>query len=244
MHLEDLGLHGDVERRRRLVGDQHLGVVGDRHRDHHALAHAAGELVRVLLGALVRLRDADDVEQVDRLAVRRRLRRVLVGAGSSRRSGRRSSAPGSAPTAGPGRSSRPACRAPIASACSAAPTSSTPATVAEPEIFADGGSRPSRPRNVTDLPEPRLADDARPSRRAPTSRSTPRTACTSPLSVLNETRKSRSERTGSARHGQPAPPGELGVGGVTQTVADEVDADRDAARAARTGTRRATSSRS
>ena len=48
--VEDLRLHGDVERRRRLVGDQHVGVVGDGDGDHHPLAHAAGELVRVLRG--------------------------------------------------------------------------------------------------------------------------------------------------------------------------------------------------
>ena len=46
--LHDLGLHGDVERGRRLVGDEHLRVVGQGHRDHRALPHAAGELVRVL----------------------------------------------------------------------------------------------------------------------------------------------------------------------------------------------------
>ena len=40
--LEDLRLHGDVERRRRLVGDQEIGVVGERHGDHHALALTAG----------------------------------------------------------------------------------------------------------------------------------------------------------------------------------------------------------
>ena len=45
--LEDLRLDGDVERRGRLVGDQQLRLVGQRHRDHRALAHAAGELVRV-----------------------------------------------------------------------------------------------------------------------------------------------------------------------------------------------------
>ena len=45
--LEDLRLDGHVERGRRLVGDQQLRVVGQRHRDHRALAHAAGELVRV-----------------------------------------------------------------------------------------------------------------------------------------------------------------------------------------------------
>ena len=57
--LEDLRLHGHVERRRRLVGDQQLRVVDQRHRDHHALAHAAGELVRVGVDAPARLGDAD-----------------------------------------------------------------------------------------------------------------------------------------------------------------------------------------
>ena len=44
--LEDLGLDRDVEGRRRLVRDHELGLEGEGHRDHHALAHAAGELVR------------------------------------------------------------------------------------------------------------------------------------------------------------------------------------------------------
>lgn len=35
---EDLGLKGDVKRRRRLVGDQHLGATGKRDREHDALA--------------------------------------------------------------------------------------------------------------------------------------------------------------------------------------------------------------
>ena len=45
--FEDLRLHGDVERGGRLVGDQQVGLVGERHRDHHALALAAGELMRI-----------------------------------------------------------------------------------------------------------------------------------------------------------------------------------------------------
>jgi hypothetical protein len=44
--LEDLRLDRHVERRRRLVGDQHARLARDRDRDHDALAHAAGELVR------------------------------------------------------------------------------------------------------------------------------------------------------------------------------------------------------
>ena len=52
--VEDLRLHGDVERGGRLVGDQDFGLAGERHRDHHALAHAAGELVRIFVDAPVR----------------------------------------------------------------------------------------------------------------------------------------------------------------------------------------------
>ena len=44
--VQDLRLDGDVERGGRLVGDQQLGVVGERHGDHHPLPLAAGELVR------------------------------------------------------------------------------------------------------------------------------------------------------------------------------------------------------
>ena len=40
-----------VERRRRLVGDEQLRVARERHRDHHPLAHPAGELVRILVDA-------------------------------------------------------------------------------------------------------------------------------------------------------------------------------------------------
>ncbi len=36
--VEDLGLDGDVEGRGRLVGDEQVGLAGERHRDHHPLA--------------------------------------------------------------------------------------------------------------------------------------------------------------------------------------------------------------
>ena len=44
--LEDLRLDGDVERGGRLVGDQQVRLVGQRHGDHDALALTAGKLVR------------------------------------------------------------------------------------------------------------------------------------------------------------------------------------------------------
>ena len=49
--VDDLGLHRDVERRGRLVGDQQLGPAGQRNGDHDPLAHAAGELVRIIADA-------------------------------------------------------------------------------------------------------------------------------------------------------------------------------------------------
>ncbi len=63
--VEDLGLHGDVERGRRLVGDDEPGVEGERHRDHDALLLAARELVRVVVHADLGLGDADAPQHVD-----------------------------------------------------------------------------------------------------------------------------------------------------------------------------------
>ena len=62
--LEDLALDRHVQRRRRLVGDQQLGLAGQRHRDHHALLLAAGELVRVARQTPLGLGHADLGEQL------------------------------------------------------------------------------------------------------------------------------------------------------------------------------------
>jgi hypothetical protein len=56
--LHDLRLHGDVERGGRLVGDDHVRVVGHRDGDDHPLAHAAGQLVREVVQPLARVGDA------------------------------------------------------------------------------------------------------------------------------------------------------------------------------------------
>ena len=64
--FDDLRLDRHVERGRRLVGDEHARVVGDRHRDHRALSHSARELVRVLVDAPLGERHADELEQLDR----------------------------------------------------------------------------------------------------------------------------------------------------------------------------------
>ena len=81
--VEDLGLDRHVERGRRLVGDQQLRVAGERDGDHHALAHAAGELVRVVVEAPCGVRDADLLEQLDRALAARRPSSCRGGAAAS-----------------------------------------------------------------------------------------------------------------------------------------------------------------
>ena len=61
--FEDLRLDRHVERGRRFVGDQELGLVGNRHRDHRSLAHASGKLVGVLVHSFARVRYPHDVEE-------------------------------------------------------------------------------------------------------------------------------------------------------------------------------------
>ncbi len=56
--VEDLRLDGDVERGGRLVGDQQPRAAGQRHGDHGALAHAAGQLVRIVVDPLLGRGDA------------------------------------------------------------------------------------------------------------------------------------------------------------------------------------------
>ena len=69
--VEHLRLDGDVERGRRLVGDEQLGLAGERERDHHPLLQPAGELERIVVDAARAVGDADRVEQLDRPRARR-----------------------------------------------------------------------------------------------------------------------------------------------------------------------------
>ena len=69
--LDDLRLHGDVERGGRLVGDQQVGLVGERHGDHDALALAAGKLMRIAAEPALRIRNADLRQHFQRPRARR-----------------------------------------------------------------------------------------------------------------------------------------------------------------------------
>ena len=64
-HLEDLRLHGDVQRGGRFVADQQVGVVGDGDGDDDPLALTAGQFVREGPRAPFGLGDADEFEQFD-----------------------------------------------------------------------------------------------------------------------------------------------------------------------------------
>ena len=61
----DLRLDRDVERGGRLVGDDQARLAGKRQGDDDALAHAAGELVRILVETLLGRGDAGLLEQPD-----------------------------------------------------------------------------------------------------------------------------------------------------------------------------------
>ena len=78
--VKDLRLDGHVQGRGGLVGDQQLGVAGQRHGDHDALAHAARHLVRVVVDALFGRGDAHLAQQVDGAFARLLLADLLVGA--------------------------------------------------------------------------------------------------------------------------------------------------------------------
>ena len=77
---EDLRLDRHVERRGRLVGDQHRRLEREAHGDHRALAHAARELVRVVVDPLLGAGNPDRLEQLDRALAGLGLGDVAVGA--------------------------------------------------------------------------------------------------------------------------------------------------------------------
>ncbi|MNL08402.1 hypothetical protein D3C87_1291200 [compost metagenome] len=76
--IENLALNGDVERGRRFIGDQQFRPGSERHCDHHALAHATGKLMRILVKATGRVGNTNLFEKPDRLRPCLLLRKALV----------------------------------------------------------------------------------------------------------------------------------------------------------------------
>ena len=194
--LEDLRLHRHVERGRRLVGDQQLRVADQRHRDHRALAHTAGELVRVVVVA-ARRRSGCRPAPASRRAL---LARACLGdlVVHPVRLGDLVARPcrtGAAPTADPGRSSPSRSPRSARMSSSAGGTSSWPSSQISPETC--GVACPCAGRGcawlVTDLPEPDSPTMPRISPRS-SSNDSPSTLLTMPSSVGKCTRRSSTTR--------------------------------------------------
>jgi hypothetical protein len=62
--IDDLRLHRHVERGRRLVEDKEPRPPRHGHRDHHALAHAARELVRIRVEHALRIADPELAQEI------------------------------------------------------------------------------------------------------------------------------------------------------------------------------------
>ena len=66
--FQNLRLYRDVQRGGGLVGNQKIGAADRRHRDHHALAHAAGQFMGILLQPLAAFGNAHQFEYFDSTA--------------------------------------------------------------------------------------------------------------------------------------------------------------------------------
>ena len=76
--IEDLRLDRYVECGRRLVGNQDVGLVGDRHRDHHPLSLAARELVWISTEPALGVWQTDQPQEFEGPLARRCRSQVLV----------------------------------------------------------------------------------------------------------------------------------------------------------------------
>ena len=63
--VENLLLRGHIQGSSGLVGNQQLGVAGNGHGNHHALTHAPGKLVGIMVDPAFRIRDTHHAEQLD-----------------------------------------------------------------------------------------------------------------------------------------------------------------------------------
>ena len=216
--LQDLVLDGHVERRRRLVGEQQLRLARQRDRDHHALAHAAGELVRIVVEPARGRRNADEVEELD--GPPRPLARPRAGyaPSGSRRSARRTDSTGFSAVIGSWKIiaiSRPR----TARSCgSGMPIRSRPCQSTEPPIRAGEAARgrrwseascscPNRTRRPGQAPRPDCRSRSMPSTAIDPCRAASRTATTSPRIDSAGSRHRREPRSPLRPHqlGQPSP---------------------------------------
>ena len=62
--LKDLRFNGHVQSRCRFIRDHHLRAAHHSHADHNSLAQTAGQLMRIALITLLRLRDSNRTENI------------------------------------------------------------------------------------------------------------------------------------------------------------------------------------
>ena len=211
-----------------------VGGVDQRHRDHHALAHAARELVRVVVDPPLGAPGSRPAQHLERLARARPSLRSSGGRGSPPRSGRRSGRTGAGSTSGPGRSSPSARRAAPGPRRAGSPTSSC---AVEPDLARDlrrpcDRCRPMIACAVTLLPGAGLAHDgerlaaldARARRRRRRGRGRPRSG-TRPTRSL--TARNGRSRAGPARRRCVTPSLTRGSIDRVEQVDDQVRDDDD-----------------
>ena len=77
-HIQNLRLNRHIQRRGRLVRNQHPRIIRNRNSDHHPLPHTTGKLVRKRSDPLLRLRNPHQIQQLHSLLLRLLLRHLLV----------------------------------------------------------------------------------------------------------------------------------------------------------------------
>ena len=193
MMLSTCACTRDVERRRRFVADQELGLRGQRARDRDALALPARELVRELLrvggGQSDRPSSSPTLARISSGIDGRRRGRVR---GSARRRCRAPSSAGSGSRTGPGRSSACAGAACASSAGSRLRTS-TPSKRTLPRVGRVQAHQ--QPRHGGLLPQPDSPTSGQRFVPLRISKLTPSTACTNWRGLRSITRLSQGADT-------------------------------------------------
>ena len=64
--IQNFRLNGHIQRGRRLIRDQDIGVIRQGHRDHHALTLTAGKFMRIASHAIFRLGDFHQSQHLQR----------------------------------------------------------------------------------------------------------------------------------------------------------------------------------
>ena len=137
--LAQLHAHLRIERRERLVEQQHARLDRERARERDALLHAAGELVRV---AVARVAEPDELEQLPDALPPVGLVACRGSSGRTRRSG--------APSCS-GRASTPGRPCPCRACSGETLVTSLPSTTIRPS---SGRSKPATSRSAVVLPQP------------------------------------------------------------------------------------------